>query len=222
ENDLYENTLIVFMSDNGAAGEDFFNVGQYVPYLRANYDNSYENFGKPTSWVSYGPQWAEAGSAPYSRYKGYTREGGIVAPMIITGPGVNGGGRIDPTYATVMDWAPTFLELAGAEYPTDGSVEPMLGESMVSFLAGEAPTVHADDYVTTLYHGGRAYIRRGNWKLVNLEPPFAESNFELFDLNVDPGETRNLADSEPEVLAQMIELWRITRRELGIVLPEDI
>ena len=222
QNDLYEDTLIVFMSDNGAAGEDFYNVGGFGPYLRANYDNSYENFGKPTSWVSYGPQWAEAGSAPFSRYKAYTREGGIVAPMIVSGPGVAVGSRIDNTYVTVMDLAPTFLELANAKYPTDDSVEPMLGESMVGLLSGEASRVHGEDYVTTLYHAGRAYIRRGNWKLVNLEPPFDESKFELFDLASDPGETKNLAGSESETLANMIELWRVTRLQLGIVLPQDL
>ena len=221
-NELYENTLIVFMSGNGAAGEDLFNVGRYAPYLRANSDNSCENFGKPASWVSYGPQRADAGSAPHSRYKGYTREGGIVAPMIVTGAGVNGGGRIDHTDATVMDGAPTFLELAGGEFPTDASVEPMLGESMADCLRGEEATVHGDDYVTTLYHGDRAYIRHGNWKRVNLERPFDESKFELFDLSSDPGETRNLALVEPERLADMIELRRITRRQLGIVLAEDI
>ena len=67
---LYKNTLIIFMSDNGAAGEDFFYVGPFRNFLQSHYDNSYENMGRPTSFISYGPQWAEAGSAPFSRYKG--------------------------------------------------------------------------------------------------------------------------------------------------------
>ena len=221
-NNLYENTLIVFMSDNGAAAEDFYYVGPYVEYIREHYDNAYENMGKRGSWVSYGPQWAEAGSAPFSRYKGYTREGGIVAPMIVAGPGVAARARIDSSYLTVMDLAPTFLELAGAEYPSDGSLEPMLGESLVPFLEGEAGQVHDDNYVTALYHRGQAFIRRGRWKLVNLEPPFQESQLELFDVVSDPGETTNLAEAEPEILAEMRQLWRQTRRELGIILPEDL
>jgi arylsulfatase len=219
-NNLYENTLIVFMSDNGAAAEDFYYVGPYVEYIREHYDNAYENMGKRGSWVSYGPQWAEAGSAPFSRYKGYTREGGIVAPMIVAGPGGAARARIDSSYLTVMDLAPTFLELAGAEYPSDGSLEPMLGESLVPFLEGEAGQVHDDNYVTALYHRGQAFIRRGRWKLVNLEPPFQESQLELFDVVSDPGETTNLAEAEPEILAEMRQLWRQTRRELGIILPE--
>ena len=221
-NDLYDNTLIVFMSDNGAAGGDFYNFGSYVPYLREHYDNTYENMGRAISWVSYGRGWAEAGSAPFSRYKGYTREGGIVAPMIIAGPGVTARGTINSIYLTVMDLAPTFLELGEAEYPIDGSVRPMLGESVLPLLTGLASSVHDDNYVTTLYHSGRAFVRQGKWKLVNLDRPFDEFKFELFDLEADPGETTNLSEAEPERLVEMIDLWRVQRKKLGIVLPKDL
>ena len=153
---LYDNTLIVFMSDNGAAEEDFFNAGVYKDHLQSHYDNTYENMGRATSWVSYGPAWAEAGSAPFSRYKAYARQGGIVAPMIVTGAGVAGRGTLERTYVTVMDLAPTFLELAGATYPSDGSVVPMLGETMGPRLSGAASTVHDSAHVTALYHRGNA------------------------------------------------------------------
>lgn len=223
ERGLYDNTLIVFMSDNGAAGSDHFGSDTaYGRYLRAHYDNSYENMGKANSWVTYGARWGEAGSAPFSRYKNFTREGGIVAAMIATGPGVASSGTIDSTYVTVMDLAPTFLELGGAIYPDDGSVAPMLGESMVDFLAGAEAEVHDENYVTTLYHAGKALLRQGRWKLVTLDPPFDESQFQLFDIEVDPGETRNLALQYPERMASMIALWRETRLELGIVLPQDL
>jgi len=220
-NGLYENTLIVFMSDNGAAGEDFYRTGAYSEYLQAHYDNSYDNMGRPASWVSYGPPWAEAGSAPFSRYKGFTKEGGITAPMIVAGAGVTRRGEINPTYLTVMDLAPTFLDLAEAQYPSDGSAWPMLGESMLPFLSGSATSVHANDYVTTLYHSGRAFMRQGKWKLVTMDRPFAESKFELYNLEVDPGETTNLAEIEPERFAMMVGLWRENLRELGIILPGD-
>jgi len=192
-NDLYDNTLIVFMSDNGAADEDFFHDDRFKNYVQANFDNAYEKMGTAESFVSYGAQWAEAGSAPFQRRKNYTREGGITAPMIIAGPGVAARDVIDSTYLTVMDLAPTFLEIGGAEYPDDGSVKAMLGESITQFLAGSSDQVHGDDYVTTQYHGGRAYLRQGNWKISNLHPPFDESGFELFDLSTDPGEAVDLA-----------------------------
>ncbi len=219
--DLYDNTLIVFMSDNGPAGEDFYNRGSYVDFIRARYDNAYGNMGRATSWVSYGPQWAEAGSPSFSRFKRYTREGGITAPFIAAGPQVASRGVINDTYLTVMDLAPTFLELAGAKYPDDGSVRPMLGESLLPLLTDLSP-VHDDSYVTTIYHGGRAFVRQGRWKLTTLDPPFDESKFELFDLETDPGEKHNLAAVETERFKAMIALWRTQRKTLGIVLPGDL
>jgi arylsulfatase A-like enzyme len=222
ESGLFENTLIVFMSDNGAAGNDFYARGGYSEYLQEHYDNSYENMGRPGSWVSYGPPWAEAGSAPFSRYKGYTREGGITSALIVTGPGVSRLGEINRSYLTVMDLAPTFLDVGGAYYPEDGSVWPLLGTSMRPFLAGASEAVHDSSYVTTFLHGNRAYVRVGKWKLVNLDGPFNEADFELFKLEVDPGETTNLAALETDLYASMLDLWRSERKRLGIVLPEEL
>jgi len=225
QHDLYDNTLIIFMSDNGAAAEDFYNdpkYGEYMEYTRAHYDNAFENMGKPDSFVSYGAQWAEAGSAPFQRYKGYTREGGVTAPMIIAGKGVALAGRKNSVYLTVMDLAPTFLQLAGVEYPDGGSVQQPLGESMTAFLAGKTEFVHDKDYVTVHSHGGRAMIRKGKWKLSNLDKPFDESKLELFDLGTDPGETKNLALARPEKYRELLDLWRQERKRLGIVLPQDL
>ncbi len=219
---LYDNTLIVFMSDNGAAGNDFYHVGPYVDYIREHYDNSYENMGKPTSFVSYGPQWAEAGSAPFHRYKNFTREGGMAASMIVAGRAVDRAGVINDSYVTVMDLAPTFLEVADAEYPDDPGLYPMIGESMVNVLAGNSHAVHDEDYTTILYLEGHAYLRQGDWKLVNLDPPFSEADFELFNITDDPGETTNLRGREPERYAAMLALWDTKRNELGILLPGDI
>jgi arylsulfatase len=217
-----DNTLVVFMSDNGGAGEDFYNEGPFVAYLRRHYDNAYEKMGTRESFVSYDDPWAEAGSAPFSRIKTYTREGGIVAPFIVAGPGVAGRGTINESYVTVMDLAPTFLELARATYPESPKLRPMLGESMVDFLAGTSPAVHDDRYVTVLFHGGRAFLRQGDWKLATLEAPFDETQFALFNVAVDPGETSDLRLQHPDRYAELLALWRQERRRMGIILPEDL
>jgi len=222
---LYDNTLIIFMSDNGAAAEDFYNdpkYKDYMEYTRQHYDNAYENMGMPDSFVSYGAQWAEAGSAPFQRHKGYTREGGITAPMVITGPGVVSQGIKTSSYLTVMDLAPTFLELAGIDYPAGGSIQPMRGESINAFLSGDTDMVHDENYVTVHSHGGRMLIRKGKWKLTTLEAPFEESKLELFNMETDPGEMNNLVKAKPEKYQEMLELWREERRNRGIVLPQDL
>ena len=222
DTDQIDNTLVIFMSDNGAANEDFYNEGPFVDYLRAQYDNTYEKMGTPESFVSYDDPWAEAGSAPFSRMKTYTREGGVIAPFIAAGPGVAGEGRLDRSYVTVMDLAPTFLDLANATYPPPDGVQPLLGESMVDFLGGASASVHDDAYVTTLFHAGRALLRQGDWKLTTLEPPFDEARFALYNLAKDPGETTDLRYTHPEKYAAMLTLWREERLRLGIILPEDL
>jgi len=222
---LFDNTLIIFMSDNGAAAEDFYNdpkYKNYMEYTRAHYDNSYANMGLPDSFVSYGAQWAEAGSAPFQRHKGYTREGGITAPMIIAGPGTASRGSKNSSYLTVMDLAPTFLELAGINYPAGELIPPMRGESVNAVLWGETDSVHDENYVTVHSHGGRMLIRKGRWKLTNLEAPFDESKLELFNMETDPGETSNLVAAEPEKYLEMLKLWREERQKRGIVLPQDL
>ena len=224
DNDLFDNTMIVFMSDNGAAITDFYRAGppRFTNYVRANFDNAYELMGTAASFVSYGLPWAEAGSAPFHMNKTYTREGGIAAPLIVTGRGIAGSDVINRQYVTVMDLAPTFLEMAGADYPDDGSVRPMLGESMLPLLSGAADRVHEEDYTTVLSHWGRALVRRGQWKLSTLEPPFDESKFELFDLAADPGETTDLRLSHPGKYQELLDAWRLERRRFGIVLPQDL
>jgi arylsulfatase len=121
-----------------------------------------------------------------------------------------------------MDLAPTFLELAGAVYPSSESISPMRGESINDFLAGKVEFVHNEDYITVHSHGGRSLIRKGQWKLTNLNRPFDEADLELFNLEEDPGETTNLAETEPDKFQEMLELWRVERKAQGIVLPQDL
>ncbi|MEM1144491.1 MAG: arylsulfatase [Pseudomonadota bacterium] len=218
----YQNTLIVFLSDNGASGTDFYNGGPFRDYIRAHYDNSFEKMGTPESFVSYGPPWAEAGSAPFARYKGYTYEGGITAPFIIAGPDIDRSGDIDAEFFSIMDVAPTLLDAAGLMTGSSADHAPMLGESMLPYLSGSSASIHSKDYVTALYHSGRAFLRQGKWKLATLEPPFDERKFALFDLASDPGETRDLKSIHPDKFKELIELWRERRRTLGILLPEDL
>ena len=220
ENDLYDNTLIVFMSDNGAASEQFYEEGPFSEFLVANYDNSYEKMGLPESWISYGPAWAEAGSAPFRRHKNFATEGGTTAPMIISGAGVKRIKQINHAFVSISDLAPTFYEMAGATYPED--LTAMTGKSIVPILNRQSTSVRNDDDVTLFFQSHHAGLWQGHWKLTNVVAPFDEKNFELFDLKADPGEANDLSASNPEKRNELIARWRIERKKLGILLPEDL
>jgi arylsulfatase A-like enzyme len=217
-----DNTLVVFMSDNGAAAEDFYEAGPFAEWLRRNYDDAYEAMGTRTSYVSYGPQWAEAGSAPYRGHKTFAHEGGIVAPMIVAGPGVARAGAIDDAYVGVQDIAPTLLEVAGAAYPgahASTEVRPMTGASMRPLWTGEAERIHPPTELLALSHSMHAYARLGDWKIVSSNQYQGIGTFELFDLMADPGETTDVSDRFPERKAELLDSLAAFRSRVGVALP---
>ena len=221
---LLDNTLIIFMSDNGAAGEDFYNLPEgFGPYLRAHFDNSYENIGKAGSFVSYGPQWAQAGAAPFKLYKSFSTEGGIVTPLIVAGKMVKSKKGYQNTFINVMDLAPGFIELAQLSYPKfyhQKELVPMLGESFVPFIKGERNSIHDDKYVFGLEHDGQCLLIKGDWKITNISEPFDEHAFALYNLKDDMGETRDLSKSNPEKYNEMLAEWENFKKKTGVVLKQ--
>jgi arylsulfatase A-like enzyme len=221
ESGRYDNTVIIFMSDNGAAAEDFYNLPKgFGPYLRMHYDNQYKNMGKETSFVSYGPQWAQAGAAPFKLFKSYATEGGIVTPLIISGKFITRKPGIDSTFINVMDLAPGFLELAHLTYPVifnNKKLDPMLGASFVPYLKEESNTVHGKDYVFGLEHNGQCLLIKGNWKITNISEPFDENAFALYNLSSDRAEVHDLSKSNPQKYREMLNEWMIFKNKVGVI-----
>ncbi|MGZ3949705.1 MAG: arylsulfatase [Flavisolibacter sp.] len=216
-----DNTLIVFMSDNGASAEDFFNHKGMGPFLQKNYDNSYENMGKATSFVSYGPQWAEASAAPFKLFKQWATEGGTVTPMIVYGKWVKRKPGIENAFVNVTDLAPTFLQLAGVRYPQtykNKKVYPLAGESILPFIEGKKAAVHDSNYVYGIEHYGACMIIKGKWKITNTSDPFDESAFALYDLSKDRGESTDLSKVYPNKYKELLEEWQKFKKK-NLVIP---
>lgn len=217
----YDNTLIVFMSDNGAAGE---NHAQFYP-PGALTDNSFVNLGQKGSQIDYGLRWAEVSAAPFHLFKGTTAEGGISVPAIVQLPKTLRRQGIERGIARVDDLAPTFLELAGIalpnKAPTDTSKHPITGKSMLPMLVGNGSPHGNDSLAGELF--GNAYYREGNLKLLGLRPlaGFGEKlqplQWQLFDLAKDRGETTDLAASQPETVQRLKDGWLKYAKKVGIV-----
>lgn len=218
----YENTLIIFMSDNGAAGEDYYNNPGIRPYINPYFNDSYETMGEANSLISYGPQWAEAGSSPFRYYKEYATNGGIIASMIITGPMVEQQNIIANNFLTVMDIAPTLYDLAKINYPPEfkgNSLFPLKGKSLLPFISGKVKAIHTNDYVFGLEHSGNTMLRKGQWKITNFSDPFSLSAFELYNLDEDLGEIQDLKSTNPQKYQEMYQEWTNFASEIKVQLP---
>lgn len=211
KNGIYDNTVLIFMSDNGAAYRDFYEAGPFKEFLQQNYDNSYENMGNPSSFVSYGPAWAEAGSAPFRYYKQYTFEGGIRVPMVIKLPTAKNTGSINNAHTTLTDIAPTLYDIANIEFPetyNGNPIFPLKGKSIRPLINGDTDIVHSKDEAWTMEHHHHALVRKGSWKLVNPGMGWDESKFELYNLDTDPSESNDIKGNHPKKYKELLTVWK--------------
>ena len=222
DQDELSNTLILFMSDNGADFLDFYNNEKYGQFLRSTYSNELENMGDPTSFVAYGAAWAQASMSPYAYYKGYLSEGGIRAPLIISGPSINAATRMTDL-VDIRDVAPTLLSLTGINYQTEfqGMKYPELtGRSLLNALTlSENKKNNTPIYVSDFQ--GKAYVRKDHFKWLNQEDPSDLSKFKLYDLRTDPGEKNDIAANHPLLIKELQSEWEKYRTEFKIKYPDD-
>ena len=220
----YDNTIVVFLSDNGPNpwySEDY--PGNRGSKWFAQFDNSIDNVGHPMSHYAYGMGWGSASAGPLDLFKMTVAEGGIRSPMLIAGPGVKGGRQVD-AFAYVWDIMPTILELAGVSHPEEykgRQVERMRGRPLKGVLTGSAKAVYgADEFVSGEMLNGK-WVRQGNYKAVSVAAPYGSGNWQLYNIVDDPGETRDLAKEQPEKLKKMQAAWNSYADDVGVVLSEQ-
>ena len=207
----FDNTLIIFLSDNGASS---------LSTSADHFENRLDNVGRPGSFIGYGAEWARASTGPLRLMKGYPSEGGTRVPAIIKLPNSNRH-QVTDEFASVLDIAPTIYEMTGAAYPqTLGGHErqALAGTSLLPHLKGQRERVHDNNYSMGWELFGRTAFRRGRWKITWIEKPFGASAFELFDLESDPGESRDVRDKYPEKYQQLVAEFDEYARAKGVVI----
>ncbi|KAF7524186.1 hypothetical protein PCG10_005878 [Penicillium crustosum] len=249
----YDNTFVVFMSDNGAEGAAL----EAAPVLGADiksaihkyYDNSYENIGAYNSYTWLGPLWAQASTAPSRLFKCFPSQGGILVPCVIKPPASSfpqlSPGSLSRSFTTVMDFVPTFLDLAGVSLPPpvtngtramtkfrDRDVHAIRGTSWVPFFdRGESVednvnwAIHSSSEPIGWELSARGALRKGDWKIVHFAKAQGgagegDDGWELFNISQDPGETNDLAQEEPEKFRELLDCWDEYVVECGIVWGE--
>ncbi|MCP5145306.1 MAG: arylsulfatase [Gammaproteobacteria bacterium] len=216
----FDNTFIMFMSDNGAEAVRRDLAAPLNDWVATCCDNAYENLGNGDSYIMYGPNWARASIVAFRRAKGTGFEGGIHVPAFARYPGMVPAGIRSDQFSTVMDVLPTLLSLAGTEHPGTSyrgqSVLPVKGSSMLPMLRDPAVAVHGDDTYTGWELYGHRGVRHGDWKLVWDGAQGKNATWLLFNLADDPQEQHDLASAEPARLQEMIGYWDRYHEENGL------
>ncbi|MBI5770060.1 MAG: arylsulfatase [Verrucomicrobia bacterium] len=191
----FENTLILFASDNGASAEMM---------VRGDGHDQSAPMGSAKTFLCLGPGWSSASNTPFRRHKTWVHEGGISTPLIAHWPaGIKARGELRRTPTHLVDVVPTLLELTGATKPATikgHAVPPAPGRSLVPAFAKDVTVPH--DFLWWEHEGNRA-LRAGDWKLVALK----NGGWELYDLAKDRGESNNLAAARPEKVRELEALW---------------
>ncbi len=216
----YDNTIVIFLSDNGPNpwySEDY--PGNSGSKWFAQFDNSIDSLGHPMSHYAYGMGWGSASAGPLDLFKMTVAEGGIRSPLLIAGPGIDGGRQVD-AFAYVWDVMPPVLELAGIPYPEKfrgRQVEGMRGKSLKGVLTGSAKALYgADEFVGGEMQDGK-WMRQGDFKAVSVAPPYGTGTWHLYNLADDPGETRDLAKEQPETVSKLQAEWDRYADDVGVV-----
>ncbi|MDQ0966556.1 arylsulfatase A-like enzyme [Flavobacterium sp. W4I14] len=203
-----ENTLIIFISDNGAQGGNGTR-----PYTQ----RTTGPVGTAGSYETQNSNWSQTGNSPLRNYKGAPYEGGISAPFIAWFPNKIKAGTIAKGTGHLIDLAPTFYELAGINYPKqlNGITSNALpGKSLLPLLSGSTDTVQR---AAPLFweRGGNKAVRWGKWKLVS--PAGLTEKYELFDIEKDRAENADVAAQHPEIVAQLKAAYVKWAAENGVV-----
>lgn len=204
-NGQFENTLILYLQDNGACAET---PGRNFNSAKAKKSPNGEGFpampGPGHTWIGYGEAWANVSSTPFRLYKHYVHEGGIGTPLIAHWPrGIKRHGELEHQPGHLIDIMTTCVEVAGATYPTDRNgrqMPPMEGRSLVPAFAGRPIT---RDAIFWEHEGNRA-LRIGDWKLV---AKGSAGPWELYEMKRDRTEMNDLASAQPQRVKEMAAVW---------------
>jgi arylsulfatase len=197
----WEDTLVLFLSDNGATAEIMVRGGGHDPSAA---------LGSEPTYLTLGPGWSSAANTPFRRHKTWVHEGGIATPLIAHWPrGIPARGELNRDVGHAIDFVPTLLELAGVAAVPAAPGQPVRpGRSLVPAFVRRGAATREFLYFD---HDGNRAIRAGDWKLVSARH---ENNaWELYDLSRDRGESHDLGAAHPERVRALAALWQRTADE---------
>lgn len=208
-----QNTLVIFLSDNGASAEA---LDSWPDPARGHRPGSLLGTRESHRCLEVG--WANAANTPFREHKMWVHEGGIATPFIASWPaGIKARGELTHQVGHVIDLMPTLLDLAGVKYPKrfhNRELTPVEGKSLAPVLQGK----RLSQRTLAWEHEGNRAVRVGDWKLV----ASFRGDWELYNLALDRTELNNLASSMPAKVKQLDQLWQDWASHVGAVPWEQL
>ncbi|PSL17092.1 sulfatase-like hydrolase/transferase [Shimia abyssi] len=233
EKGIADNTIVIFMADNGPDPNQLPLSEAYRDWYKANYDKvymedfdrDYSDMGQKGVYADYGPGWAAAAAVPGSYFKTFSTEGGLRVPLIVRFPGVVTPGAQVDKFAYVRDIVPTLLEAAGVETPgityEGRDIYAPDGLSMMPVLRGDVATVRTEEHPVGYELAGSSAVFQGKFKLMQNLAPKGDGSWELYDIEADPSELHDLAADMPERVNEMRAFYDDWAQSVNLVpVPE--
>ena len=226
----YDNTIFIFTSDNGAEGSPLIDPegGSILTewFDRVGYNADYNTLGERGSFNAIGPSNATIAASPLTYYKFHANEGGLRVPLVMSGPGVERVNEFTDEFVFVTDLAPTILELVDIEDHggiwNQNDVEQIVGSDFSSFLSNNSDQIHSADEPIGYELGGNSALFKGDYKLVINKMSQNETDWHLFNIKIDPGETKDLVNERPELLSEMMADYEAYAKENNVRdMPEN-
>ena len=171
------------------------------------------------SHYAYGMGWGSASAGPLNLFKMTVGEGGIRGPLLVSGPGIKGDRKVE-NFTYVWDIMPTILEFADVSHPKKykgQEIAPMNGRSIKNVLKGSTKAAYgSDEFICGEMQDGK-WVRQEDFKAVSVSPPYGTSQWQLYNLAIDPGEVHNLAQQQPEKLEKFKAAWERYADDVGVV-----
>ena len=220
----YDNTIFIFSSDNGSEATGGDNPRSLLSRLglkMQGYRNDYETLGTKGSFNTIGPSYASAAASPLAFYKFYAGEGGMRVPLIIAGKPISDKAKLSNAFTFVTDITPTILELTSTPAPTEfyggRRIAPMIGRSLAALSREQVAQVYTETDYIGYELGGNAALFQGPYKIVKNRGPVGDSEWHLFNIVDDPGETNDLREAMPDKMTNMLEHYHQYAAENGVL-----
>jgi len=202
----FDQTVFMFLSDNGAEASDPYALAVGRWWLDQHYNRDFDRLGSKGTFSIIGPNWASAATSPLSTYKFFAGEGGIRVPLIISGvPNMakDSKARVHQSLTHVNDIVPTLLDLAKVQHPgttyKGQTIYPLTGHSLLPVISGAAKRVRGPDEVLGYELSGNKALFKGDYKLLSNLAPVGDGQWHLYNIVQDPGETQDLQQALPEL-----------------------